>query len=302
MNHVACRTADFPGPLAEQLTDPNLRPPPGDVVLYWLGQAGFVIEFGTPHGSSRLLVDPYLSDSLARKYAGTRYTHRRMMAAPILPEQFTRLDLVLCTHRHTDHMDPDTLQPLAAAFPGLRFIVPAASTDEACKRCGVGMNRLIPLDAGDWIEPLPQLQITALASAHESLSIDDNGHHEWLGYVLDLGGLRIYHSGDCIPYPGLADTLADLAPQVALLPVNGRDAERSGNGVPGNFTLDEAITLCHDAGVKTMIAHHYGLFEFNTVSPETIDARSAIVAPGDPALFRACLGTAFKIGTTRAGP
>lgn len=298
MNHVACRTADFPGPLAEQLTDSTTRPALGEVVLYWLGQAGFVIEFG----AYRLLLDPYLSDSLARKYAGTRYTHRRMMAAPILPEQFTQLNLVLCTHRHTDHMDPDTLQPLAAAFPGLRFIVPAASTDEACKRCGVGMNRLIPLDAGDWIEPLPQLRITALAAAHESFSIDANGHHEWLGYVMDFGGLRIYHSGDSIPYPGLADTLADLAPQVALLPVNGRDAERSGNGVPGNFTLDEAIALCHDAGVTTMIAHHYGLFEFNTVSPETIDARSAIEASGDLALFRARLGTAFKIGTTRAGP
>lgn len=47
--------------------------------------------------------------------------------------------------------------------------------------------------------------------------------------------------------------------------MNGRDAERSGNGVPGTFTLDEAITLCHDAGVPAMIAHHYGLFEFNTV-------------------------------------
>ena len=298
MNHVACRTVDFPGSLAEQLIDSSLRPLPGELVLYWLGQAGFVIEFG----AYRLLLDPYLSDSLARKYAGTRYTHRRMMAAPILPEQFTRLDLVLCTHRHTDHMDPDTLRPLAAAFPDLRFVVPAASTDEACQRCGVGMNRLIPLDTGDWIEPLPQLRITALAAAHESFSIDANGHHEWLGYVMDFGGLRIYHSGDGIPYPGLADTLADLAPQVALLPVNGRDAERSGNGVPGNFTLDEAITLCHDAGVTTMIAHHYGLFEFNTVSPETIDARSAIEASGDLALFRARLGTAFKIGTTRAGP
>lgn len=51
--------------------------------------------------------------------------------------------------------------------------------------------------------PLPQLSITALASAHESLSVDENGQHAWLGYVLDLGGLRIYHSGDCIPYPRL---------------------------------------------------------------------------------------------------
>lgn len=119
---------------------------------------------------------------------------------------------------------------------------------------------------------------------------------------MNLAGLRIYHSGDCIPYPGLADKLADLAPQVALLPVNGRDAERAGNGLPGNFTLDEAVDLCRDAGVPTMIAHHYGLFEFNTTSPDAIDARSAIETSENLALFRARLGTAFKIDRARSRP
>ena len=259
--------------------------------MYWLGQAGFVLEFG----DKRILIDPYLSDSLARKYRGTRYGHVRMMASPIAPEHLTRLDLALCTHRHTDHMDPDTLRPLAATFRGLRFVVPRASLNEAGKRCGVDADRLIGVNAGDDIEPLPGLRIRPIASAHEALDVDAAGQHEWLGYVIDAGGVRLYHSGDCIPYPRLADSVRAMAPQIALLPVNGRDAERSGNGVPGNFSLDEAVSLCHDAAVPAMVAHHYGMFDFNTVNAGVIDARVATEAARGLTLLRARLGAALHL-------
>ena len=265
-------------------------PRPHDVALYWLGQAGFVIE----GAGLRVLIDPYLSDSLARKYRGTRYAHERMMAAPIAPGDFARVDLVLCTHRHTDHMDPDTLRPLARRFPQLRFVVPAATLDEAIRRCGVDASRLVAVDAGECVEPLPGLRISPIASAHETLDADAQGRHPWLGYVIDLAGVRIYHSGDCVPYTGLAASVASLRPHLALLPVNGRDDERSGNGVPGNFTLDEAVSLCKAAGVRAMIAHHHGLFDFNTIEPAAIDAR-IVEERGALALYRARTQCAWRV-------
>ena len=70
--------------------------------LHWLGQAGFWIDTG----AHRILIDPYLSDSLARKYAGQANDHRRMMPVPVVPEALPRPDVVLVTHAHTDHMDP----------------------------------------------------------------------------------------------------------------------------------------------------------------------------------------------------
>lgn len=283
----------FEGPLAARLALPAARPPSGHVCLYWLGQAGFVIDLAD---GRRLLIDPYLSDSLARKYRGSRYGHVRLMAAPIAPGQFDRVDLVLCTHRHTDHMDPDTLRPLAERFPALRFVVPAASQAEAEKRCGVGPRRLVLADAGEPLEPLPGVRVHPLPAAHEGLSIDAGGHHEWLGYVIEVEGLRIYHSGDCVPYAGLVEAVAARRPHVALLPVNGRDAERAGNGVPGNFTLDEAIALARAAGVPTLVAHHYGLFEFNTVPPRVIDQRAAVEhAAGGLTMLRARLDVSLKI-------
>lgn len=289
--NVALLTETFSTSLRERLADPESAARDGEAVLYWLGQAGFVIE----SGGFRMLIDPYLSDSLAEKYQGTKFPHTRMMPAPIVPDELDRLDVVLCTHRHTDHMDPGTLQPLAERFPDLRFVVPAAVIDEAIKRCGVGIERLIPVNAGERIEIVPGCFVSPIPSAHESLDRDAEGRYPWLGYVIDAGAVRLYHSGDCVPYPGLAEALAAFKPHVALLPVNGRDAERSGNGVPGNFTLDEAIALAKEGGAHALIAHHYGLFDFNTVPTDLIDERIERETTGDFAMFRAQTGNAWRL-------
>ena len=50
---------------------------------WWLGQAGFLVQAG----GSTILVDPYLSDYLARKYAGKLHPHIRMMPSPLPPAQ-----------------------------------------------------------------------------------------------------------------------------------------------------------------------------------------------------------------------
>jgi L-ascorbate metabolism protein UlaG (beta-lactamase superfamily) len=243
---------------------------PGQPGLVWLGQAGFWIETG----AHRILIDPYLSDSLARKYAGQRNDHRRMMAPPVLPEDLPTPDLVLVTHAHTDHMDPDTLAPLARRFPGLPFVVPQARITAAQERIGPAA-RLVPVDAGQRFAPLPGLSVTVLPAAHESFDRDAAGHHPYLGYGVATDQLSLYHSGDCIPFPGLEAAVRSLAADLALLPVNGRDATRLAAGIPGNFTLGEAAALAHAADVPFLIPHHFGMFAFNTIDGAAIDSAAA---------------------------
>ena len=133
---------------------------PDGVWLHWLGQAGFVVSAG----GRRLLIDPYLSDTLADKYRGSATPHERLMPAPVSVDGLGAIDLVLVTHHHTDHMDPGTLGPLAAAQPALRFVVPAASLDEAARRTGVAPARLLPLDAGASLRPWPGVPVSASQS------------------------------------------------------------------------------------------------------------------------------------------
>lgn len=263
-------------------------PASGQPGIAWLGQAGFWIQTGT----ARILIDPYLSDSLARKYAGTPNDHRRMMPPPVLPADLPRPDLVLVTHAHTDHMDPDTLGPIAARLPDIPFVVPAAREEIARSRIGADA-RLILADAGDLIEAFPGLRITVLPASHETRERDAQGRHVFLGYGIEAGGVTIYHSGDCIPFDGLADAVRALRPDIALLPVNGRDATRLAAGIPGNFTLAEAIDLARAADARVLVPHHFGMFDFNTCDPAAID--SAAEATRAPTIIRPATGETLRI-------
>ncbi len=245
--------------------------------LHWLGQAGFLLE----SASLRILIDPYLSDSLAIKYRGAAHPHVRMSPSAADPASLRDIDIVLATHGHTDHLDPMTIGPVAAANPACIFVVPASCVDKALDR-GVPRDRLVeanafaPLDvAGLTIHPIP--------AAHEELAIDDHGRLVCLGFVLELGGVVVYHPGDCAPYPGLADNLAPFAVDLALLPVNGRDGVRLASGVPGNFSLEEAAALAESVGFGAAIGHHFGMFDFNTI--DEAQARRFLAGRATPPPF-----------------
>jgi len=255
---------DLTAPLANVLAQP-----PGDGVrLCWLGQAGFVID----GGRRRVVIDPYLSDSLAEKYRGSHFPHKRMMPAPVAPEDIRHVDMVLATHAHTDHLDPGTLPALMTANPATLLLVPAAVEELALERGSIGAERLVTIDAGDTAKPVTGLHVTATRAAHETLQRDASGRHLFLGYAITLGGVTIFHSGDTVPYEGQIEEVAALKADLALLPVNGRDAERAQHGVPGNLDLAEAADLAAKAGIPAMIAHHFDMFAFNTISPLKVEA------------------------------
>ncbi len=247
----------------------------GIVALRWLGQAGFFFQWN----GLNLMIDPYLSDSLARKYKGTPLPHLRCMPIPIQPQTVRNLDWVLCTHRHSDHMDPDTLSALSQANPGCRFVVPGAEREQALA-IGLPPARTFFVNAGEELQLAEKVSLMVMASAHEQIRFNPQGEHHYLGYILSFGGISFYHSGDCIPYAHLAEALLARQIDVALLPINGRSAYLSGRGILGNFTFDEAVALCRAAQIQFLICHHWGMFEFNTIDPNVVSSRIANQARG----------------------
>lgn len=237
------------------------RDRPGQLHLWWLGQSGYLVEWQGHH----LLIDPYLSDSLTKKYAGTDKPHMRMTEQVIAPERLDFVEVVTSSHNHTDHLDGETLIPLLRANPGLTLIVPRANTGFAAGRLQVPSGRLTPIRVDDAPLISGSFSFAAIPSAHESLEQDEQGDHRFIGYIIQAGPLTLYHSGDCIPYEGLVERLKKWKIDIALLPINGRDP---GRGVAGNFTGGEAAQLGKDIHAGIVIPCHYEMFEFNTVSPE----------------------------------
>ena len=230
--------------------------------LWWLGQSGFLIQWQGFH----LLMDPYLSDSLTKKYAGTEKPHVRMTERVISPEQLDFIDVVTSSHNHTDHLDGETLIPLLRVNPAINMIVSRANLSFAANRIQVPSERLTAIQVDSAPLAVGPFSLHAIPSAHEALETDEQGDYKFIGFLLEVGGRTIYHSGDCLIYDGLVERLKRWKIDLALLPINGRDPSR---GVPGNFDSKTAALLGREINAGVVIPCHYEMFEFNTVSPQS---------------------------------
>jgi L-ascorbate 6-phosphate lactonase len=258
----------------------SARPEAGSLVVWWLGQSGFVVKsrFGT------LVVDPYLSEHLTLKYAGTEKPHVRMTAAPFGPTDLSGVDLFLSSHKHSDHLDPGSLPDLMRCSPTAMLGLPAAIVEHAAG-LGLPRERLWGL-VDDQTCTFADFTIRPLPAAHEGLDTDDLGRHLYLGFVIEADGLKLYHSGDCVLYPELPRRLNAAGPIDAMfLPINGRDPKR---GVAGNMSAAEAVELACLCRPRYIVPHHYDMFTFNTVPVSEFERQAAALPAGTTARVLKC--------------
>jgi L-ascorbate metabolism protein UlaG (beta-lactamase superfamily) len=227
--------------------------------MWWLGQSGFLIQYQARH----LLLDPYLSDSLTRKYAESDKPHVRMTEIAVSPERLDFIDLITSSHNHTDHLDADTILPILAASPTAKLLVGAANLEFAMDRLPENHQRIVSLSQDQPLEFGP-FQLTGVPASHPDLQQDEEGNFRCIGLIIRFGPWTIYHSGDTMLYEGMESLLKPFGIDVALLPINGNLPERR---VAGNLWGDEAARLAQQIGARLVIPCHYEMFEFNSVSP-----------------------------------
>ena len=261
--------------------------PSTGLALWWLGQSGYLIK----SSQGLLAVDPYLSEHLTRKYEKTSRPHVRMTRSPLRGEDLKGLDLLLSSHKHSDHLDPGTAPAALEASPSARLGLPEAIREHALG-LGLANERLVGLDAGTTIEAAG-FRVRAIPSAHEDFDRDEEGRHPYLGFIIESSGLRLYHSGDSVAYEGLAEALARESFDVLFLPINGRDPAR---GVSGNMSAAEAVDLASRVRPRFVVPHHYDMFTFNTVPVADFEAEARRLPTGTEPLVMRC-GQRWELGT-----
>lgn len=232
----------------------------GAIHVWWLGQSGFLVKWGG-HG---LLFDPYLSDSLTRKYEGGDRPHVRMTERVIDPHRLRGIEVVTSSHNHTDHLDAETLLPLKAANPRLKLVLPAANVAFAARRLGPAGPELVPVDAGTYVEAGP-FTFHGIAAAHNEIETDEAGRCHYLGFVVTFGNFALYHAGDTLWHDSLVREVRRWNINLAFLPINGNRPER---GVAGNLDGFQAAVLAKAISAAVAIPCHYHQFEFNSEEPD----------------------------------
>jgi L-ascorbate 6-phosphate lactonase len=237
----------------------SLTVPHGQLALWSLGQAGFVLK----GGATIAYIDPYLSDPLSA--AGES---RRRFPVPIDPHAISHAQIVFATHEHSDHTDIATLGPLMAASARATLVTTPQSRELALQ-ADIADERIRLARLGERGE-LAGLAYTAIPAAHYSYEVDQHGHSRWMGFLIECNGVRLYHAGDTVVIPQIFEALAGRPIDIAALPINGRDFFREQRQIVGNMWPGEAIDLAVQLGARVLLGIHNDLFAGNRVNPGTL--------------------------------
>jgi L-ascorbate metabolism protein UlaG (beta-lactamase superfamily) len=152
--------------------------------------------------------------------------------------QFPKADIILVTHEHHDHFDPDAIAQLTKASTKI-YLNPAVQ-----KMLGSGKA----LKNGDKVKVANDITIEAVP-AYNTTPGREQMHPKGRdnGYVLTLDGLRIYIAGDTEDIPEMAD-LRDAGIDVAFLPCNQ----------PYTMPPEQLVHAAKMVHPKVLFPYHYG--------------------------------------------
>ena len=216
--------------------------------ITWLTQAGLLFE----NENIKIMVDPYFSDSVGK--LDPKKT-RRIPAEPSYLD--CEPDVVLITHEHLDHLDPETVEALIAkAKKPITFIAPANAYTKLVKYGG-DHNYVMLNPHSVWSER--GITFYAVHAEHSDRTA--------VGFILDDGEKTYYVSGDTLYNYDVIDEVLELVEDgvdYAFIPINGK-----GN----NMNAKDAADFAYEIDAKCAVPIHWGLFD--SIDPESFDYDNA---------------------------
>lgn len=210
--------------------------------LTWLGQAGFILDTG----KAKIAVDPF---------CGTAKGNSERIYPNDIEKGAYKVDLVLSTHAHWDHFDPETYTdyviPQAIVGPG--------TVMDALAKSGLAIEG-IRLDRRGTLERCG-VKISATYADHDVDSV---------GYIVEFDGYKLYFSGDTLLTVRTITMNAGMAPDLMCICINGK---------LGNMNAFEAASYVKLVGAKAAIPMHYDMIRHNSENPKEFTDAVSRMAP-----------------------
>lgn len=237
------------------LNDPAWLAANRSVTSYtWIGHASFLVQLG----GLNILTDPVLSKRTSPvQWAGPR----RLAPLGLQFDELPKIDVVLISHNHYDHLDASTVCKLAQRDAPL-FVVPLGLREWFERR------RIAHVTELDWWQSTEArgLVVHAVPAQHFSgRAARDRNRSLWCGFVFERAGQRHFFAGDTGYGPDFADIGRRFAPiDVAMIPIGAYDPR--GFMQPVHVNPEEAVRIHQDVGSRLSLAMHWGTFRL-TLEP-----------------------------------
>lgn len=199
--------------------------------ITWLGQGGLLLRCN----GLQIIVDPYFSDSVA---AINPRNYRRV---PVQERFFdVRPDVLVFTHEHLDHYDPETVEKYLTRFDGITVLAPGSVWPKV-RQYGKAHNYVLFDRHTQWTQN--GIRFTAVAAAHS-----DNYA---IGVIVSDGEQTVYLTGDTLYNTEIFADLPDTLDAI-FLPVNG---------VGNNMNMADAARFAEKTGARQVFPIHIGMFD-----------------------------------------
>ncbi|MGH8371572.1 MAG: MBL fold metallo-hydrolase [Gammaproteobacteria bacterium] len=235
------------------LVQPDFKLDPTHVTrpaVWWLGHATVLLRIAGRH----IITDPHLAHRASPlPFLGPD----RKVPAPASVPQLPKIDAVLISHCHYDHLDAQTVHQLLRANPAVVFYVPLGLADWLRARGAKHVEELDWWDQRDQAE----FEIHCVPAQHWSArTLLDRNRTLWCGWVVRAPGFNFYFSGDTGYMPQLAEISMRLGtPDLAALPIGAYEPRWFMRGQHVN--PEEAVRLHRELGITQSLAIHWGTFE-----------------------------------------
>jgi N-acyl-phosphatidylethanolamine-hydrolysing phospholipase D len=234
----------------------------GEIRVTWVGHATFLVQAG----GLNVLTDPHWS----RRASPTQAFGPARFQAPGLPfERLPRIDAVLLSHDHFDHLDRDTVERLRDRFRNqLRWITPLgyrAWFDDL----GVAVTELDWWDEAELDSPEGAVRVVCAPAQHWTRrTMRGTNARLWASFALLLpDGKRVYFGGDSGYFRGYREIGERLGPfDVSLLPIGAYDPRWF--MAPAHMNPEEAVRAWRDLGAHgAFVPMHWGTFRLTDEDP-----------------------------------
>lgn len=200
--------------------------------ITWLGQGGVLFDTG----KTKVLIDPYLSDSVGK----IDEKCKRRFDVPSWAYSI-RVDILICTHKHLDHLDKETLPFFLKGESSVTVLGPTGSW-EILRSFGMDNNYVLFDKGTEWSEK--DVKIKAVKAIHSD---------PWaIGVILESEGKKHYVTGDTLYGEEILKSISGERFETLFLPINGR-----GN----NMNSLDASRFASAVEARITVPIHYSLFD-----------------------------------------